>query len=129
MVLSGVFDAYPGVKIILGHMGEAIPFWLSRLDNRYAWWRKVDPGGSVGKLGRAPSEYFQDNFVITTSGVTWHPALVFAHTVLGADNILFAVDYPYESADEAVEFMDTAPITNSDKEKIYHLNAERLFKL
>lgn len=129
LIHSGLFDRFERLKIILGHMGEGIPYWLSRLDNRYAWWRKFDTTGRVRKLEKTPSEYFKENFRITTSGMTWHPVLSFCHQVLGADNILFAVDYPYESADEAVAFMDSAPLAHSDKEKIYHLNAEELFKL
>ena len=67
--------------------------------------------------------------IITTSGMFWHPALLCAYLTLGADRILFAVDYPYESNSEAVEFMETAPISDTDKEKIYHLNAEKLLAL
>ena len=129
LIFSGVFDRFPRLKIILGHMGEGLPFWLSRLDNRYAWFKEYDTTGRVRQLQKTPSEYFKENFLITTSGVTWHPALTLAHTALGADNILFAVDYPFESGKEAVEFMDTAPIPDADKEKIYHLNAERIFRL
>jgi 2,3-dihydroxybenzoate decarboxylase len=129
LIFSGLFDRFARLKIILGHMGEGLPFWLSRLDNRYAWFKQFDTTGRVKQLQKAPSEYFKDNFLITTSGVSWHPALVFAHEVLGADNILFAVDYPFEAGKPAVEFMDTAPIPDGDKEKIYHLNAERMFRL
>jgi 5-carboxyvanillate decarboxylase len=131
LILSGLFDEFPKLKLILGHMGEGIPFWLSRIDSRFAnkLWTKMDTSGRMKRLQKAPSRYFKDNFVIATSGMNWHPVLMLAHSVLGPGRMLFAVDYPYESADEAVQAMDSAPISNDDKEKIYHVNAEKLFKL
>lgn len=123
LICSGIFDQYPRLKIILGHLGEGLPFWLWRLDNRWLL-------GPIGKkLSQKPSEYFRDNFVITTSGTFWHPALIHCCLALGAERILFAVDYPFESNKDAVQFMETAPICESDKEKICHLNAERLLRL
>jgi len=126
LIMGGVFDHFPKLKIILGHMGEGIPYWLQRLDNRYPLQVKIE---AVPKMPRLPSEYFKDNFVITTSGVTSLPALRHALDVLGPDLILFAADYPYESIEEAVHFMDTAPISDGDRRKIYQTNAEKLFKL
>jgi 2,3-dihydroxybenzoate decarboxylase len=119
LIVSGVFDEFPGLKIIIGHMGERIPYWLQRMDG-------LDTKGRIKKL---PSEYFKDNFMITTSGVPWHPAFMLAYEVLGADRIMFAVDYPWGTGEECVKFMDTAPIPDSDREKIYHLNAEKIFRL
>jgi 2,3-dihydroxybenzoate decarboxylase len=128
LICSGVFDKYPGLKIILGHLGEALPFWLWRLDQR--WQIGEIPLDRVPrKLLRKPSEYFKDNFLVTTSGMFWLPAFLCAYLALGADNILFAVDYPFEPNKEAVQFMDTVPICDHDKEKIYHLNAEKLLAL
>jgi len=69
LIMCGVFDRFPKLKIILGHMGEGIPFWLQRIDNRYLLQVRI---GAVNKMPRLPSEYFKDNFVITTSGVTHH---------------------------------------------------------
>lgn len=126
LMMNGVFDHFPKLKIILGHMGEGLPYWLQRLDNRYLLQVKI---GAVPPMPKLPSDYFKDHFVITTSGVTSHPALQHALAVLGADRILFAADYPYESVEEAVAFMDSAPISNEDKHKIYQSNAEKLFKL
>ena len=76
-----------------------------------------------------PGQYFRDNFVVSTSGMFSHPALALTLSVLGADSILFAVDYPMEDPEETISFMNTAPISDDDKEKIYHLNAERVFSL
>lgn len=128
LICSGVFDRYPNLKIILGHMGEALPFWLWRIDN--IWLTEgVISVPRVKKLEKIPSQYVKDNFCVTISGMFSLPALLCAYLTLGADRILFAVDYPYESNKEAVQFMETAPICNSDKEKIYHLNAEKLLAL
>jgi len=126
MIVSGVFDHFPKLKICLGHMGEAVHFWLWRLDymNRNAQNRGVAP-----KLKLKPSEYFKRNFVITTSGQESHLALDFSIKALGAENVLWAIDYPYQPSAPAVAFMDSAPISDADKEKIYHGNAERVFHI
>jgi 2,3-dihydroxybenzoate decarboxylase len=128
LICSGLFDKYPGLKIILGHLGEALPWWLWRLDSRWiVVGREESAFGMLAK--KKPSQYIKDNFYVTTSGMFWHPALQCCYSALGADRILFAVDHPYESDKEAVEFMDKASICDIDKEKIYHLNAEKLLGL
>jgi 5-carboxyvanillate decarboxylase len=131
LILSGVFDKYPNLKIVLGHMGEALPFWLWRMDSRIQEESRQNPVAAKYYKGfkKSPSQYFKDHFYVTTSGMFWHPALQFVSQVLGADRILFATDYPYESGKEAVEFLLTAPIPKADLEKIAHGNAERIFKL
>jgi 2,3-dihydroxybenzoate decarboxylase len=126
LIMSGVFERFPRLQIILGHMGEAIPFWLQRIDNRYLLQVKI---GAVTKLARLPSEYFLQNFVITTSGVCSEPALKLSLEVLGADRILFAADYPYESVEEAVSFMDGADLSDDARGRIYWQNAARIFHL
>ncbi len=123
LICSGLFDEYPKVKIVLGHLGEAIPFWLSRIDN---FWKR---GPLSMTLKKTPSQYFKDNFIVSTSGMFSEPAFRCALSILGADHILFAVDYPMESPEEAIKFMEEVPIGDKDKEKIYHLNAERIFSL
>ncbi len=126
LIMSGVFDQFPDLIIILGHMGEGIPFYLQRIDNRYLLQFKI---GAVKEMRKLPSEYFKDNFVITTSGVAQQSSLQLSLEELGADRILYAADYPYESVDESVKFIDEAKTSDSDKHKIYHGNAERLFSL
>lgn len=121
LICSGVFDQYPDLKVILGHLGEAIPFWLDRMDNR------IHFSGSTNKLEKLPSQYFRDNFVVTTSGMWWNPAFLLDYQVLGADNILFAVDYPFQGNWEAIPFLQSLAINPRDKERIAHLNAEKLF--
>jgi len=123
LIYSGVFDEYPKLNIILGHLGEALPFWLWRFDDM---WRRL-PLSKQRK--KKPSQYLKDNFFITTSGMFWQPVLLFCYLALGVDNILFAVDYPMESMKKASQFIDIAPICESDREKIVHVNAERLLSL
>jgi len=128
LICSGVFDKYPGLKIILGHLGEALPWWLWRLDSRWiVVGREESAAPPLAK--KKPSQYIKENFYVTTSGMFWHPALQCCYSALGADRILFAVDHPYESNKDAVQFLDTASICDGDKEKIYHLNAEKLLGL
>lgn len=117
MIGSGLFDECPKLKFILGHMGAGLPFWSIRLNR----------GGKQG-LKKLPSEYIKENFYYVTSGNLTHGGLVCCCMSAGADRVLFGVDFPTDSNKEAVEFMETAPVlSESDKEKIYHLNAERLF--
>ena len=129
LICSGVFDKYPGLKIILGHMGEGIPYWLWRIDNRWERGKALHPDWYVGNLQKTPSQYFRENFYVTTSGMFWPPALQFICSVLEDDKILFAVDYPQESNKVAVEFIESTPISDSTKEKICHLNTEKLLRL
>jgi 5-carboxyvanillate decarboxylase len=126
LIVGGVFDKYPTLKIVIGHMGENIPYALYRMD-----WMHTRAAVAMDrpKLALKPSEYFKRNFMITTSGVNWHAPLKFCIEVLGADNIMWAVDYPYQETHEAVRFMNDAPISDEDKKKIFHLNAERVFRI
>lgn len=119
LIVSGLFDEFQNLKIVLGHMGEGLPYWSWRLDHH-------GPGSLLKKW---PSEYIRSNFYVATSGHFDHPALVCSCMAVGADHVLFGVDYPVDSNKDAVEFMETAPISDSDKEKIYHLNAEKIFRL
>lgn len=129
MIMGGVFDAFPKLKIVLGHLGEAIPFWLGRLDNRYQ--NIVRRGGleplGMKRLERLPSEYFRSNFWITTSGMMTNEPLEFCLKQFGADRMMFAVDYPYEQTAEAVPFIRNAPLGDEDMRKITHATAETLF--
>jgi len=122
LMLSGVFDEFPRLRIVLGHMGEGVPFWLNRLDT-------VASRPGMLNMQRAPSDYFKDNFVITTSAMFWDPLLEFCISVLGSDKILFAIDSPFAPTVAATEWLDAAPISESDRRKIYQENAERVFSL
>ena len=124
LLMSGVFDKYPNLRIVIGHMGENIPYSLYRMDWMHGRFSFDRP-----KLKLMPSEYFKRNFTITTSGVNWAQALEFCIKVLGADNIMWAVDYPYQETVEATQWLNDAQISDDDKAKIFHKNAERLFKI
>ncbi len=124
LLMSGVFDEYPTLKVVIGHMGENIPYAMYRMDWMHGHFNFDRP-----KLKLTPGEYFRRNFMITTSGVNWVPALEFCIKTLGADNIMWAVDYPYQETVEATQWLDDAPICDTDKAKIFHQNAERVFKI
>jgi len=128
MILSGVFDRHPQLTVVLGHMGESIPYWLWRIDNHY---KKLHAfaGPDFHRLAKLPSEYVRNNFYITTSGMNSHAVLRFCLEIMGADRIMFAIDYPFESSEESVTFLETAPISDADREKIAYRNAERVFNL
>ena len=123
LVFAGVFDAYPRLKIILGHLGEGLPFAMHRM-NEHSWAAAKRRG-----LKKQPIEYLRDNLVVTTSGNWFEPAFVCTLLALGADNILFAIDWPYEANKTGVEFLRGLSISDADKEKIAHRNAERLLRL
>ena len=127
LIFSGVFDELPQLKIVIGHMGEGIPFFLDRIDTHYL------AGGGRGPasrpLQRLPSEYFRDHFVITTSGMNWGPALRLALETLGADRVMFAADYPFENARVAVERIDALGLDRDTLAALYHRNAVRVFGL
>lgn len=123
IILSGVLDVFPKTTLILGHMGELMMYHLGRIDNR------IQHGTVERKMKNLPSEYVKKNFMVTTSGTFSHEALHYAISVLGSDRVMFAIDYPYELIEEAVRFIDTAPISDAVKEQICHLNAERLLRL
>lgn len=125
LIFGGVFDRFPGARIILGHMGEFLPAQLYRIDVRY---RDLDPEVQQ-PLKKLPSEYFGSNITITTSGVFSHTALVDAIQAIGVDNVMFSIDYPFEPTRDAVEFIRTAPLSPSDKERVAHGNAERILRL
>lgn len=127
LIYSGLFDKYPGLKIVLGHLGEGLPFWFNRID--FSWLKPWIDEGLRPQIAKKPSEYIQSNFTVTTSGMSFLPAFLCSYLVLGADKIAFGADYPYEASEEAVKSLESMPVCDSDKEKIFHLNAERLFKL
>lgn len=123
LILSGLFDRYPKVNIVLGHLGEMLPFALYRAEQR------LNAPGSTLSLQKPVTRYLQDNFFISTSGNFRTQALVNCLLEIGADRILFAVDYPYESTEKACKWFDHCAISEADREKIGRRNANRLFKL
>ena len=130
MVLGGVFDRFPDLQVVLGHMGEGLPYFLFRLDNIYQMlMSQTAPPPGMLALKRKPSEYIKTNMHITTSGMFWPDLLDFAIKAVGPEHILFAVDYPFESSRAASDFIVKAPISAEDKTRITSGNAERLFRI
>lgn len=123
LIVSGVFDRFPKLKIVLGHMGENIPFHLWRINH---WWER-EPEAYGSKL--SPIEVFKRNFWITTSGVEHGPALRYAIELLGAERIMWAIDYPYEVMPPAVKFMNEVAINEADRAQIFHRTAETIFHI
>ena len=121
MVLAGVFDRHPRLQLIIGHMGEMLPFMLARVDDN------LPP--AVSGLDRLPSEYILSNVHITTSGLFTIPPLLCALMVFGADRVLFSVDWPYAPNTDGRRLLDTAPLSPDDLERLAHGNAERLLGL
>jgi len=120
---SGLFDEFPNLKIVIGHMGEGIPFGLWRIDARM----RFSPRGYTGK--RYLGEYFLDNFYITTSGNFSTPSFQCALAMVGIDRVLFSADYPFETNKDACDWFDNLQIAETDKLKIGRTNAIKLFKL
>jgi 5-carboxyvanillate decarboxylase len=125
LMAGGVFDRFPKLRMVIGHMGEALPFWIDRLDNRYQW--EFNMTGKPKPMKRLPSEYLRDHFHITTSGMNYWAQLKMTIEVMGIDRLMFAVDYPQEEHRPAVETIDNAPLSEEDRAKFYYRNAERVF--
>lgn len=126
LMASGVLDRFPKLKICIGHMGEAIPFWLWRINHINA---KGQRAGLCPKTRLSMEEYFLRNFYITTSGMEDPLALDYSVRKLGADRVLWAIDYPYETSEPATKFIDDAPLDPEVKKKVAYKNAEALFHI
>jgi 2,3-dihydroxybenzoate decarboxylase len=129
LIVGGVFDRHPKLRVVVGHLGEGLPFWLFRLDfmhrsmvasNRY-------PGAQP--LKKKPSDYLRENIWVTTSGMQWAPAIKFCLEVLGEDRVMYAMDYPYQFVPEEVKVTDELSVSDSIRQKLYHLTAEKVFRL
>lgn len=120
LVFGGVFDRFPGVTIILGHLGETLPFLLWRFDSRAAIYGL--------KMQKAPSEYIRAHVVVTTSGMFSPEPLMCAVAALGATRVMFSVDYPYESSEQASQFIESAPVDEETRRRLCFQNAERVLR-
>jgi predicted TIM-barrel fold metal-dependent hydrolase len=120
MVLSGLFDQFPGLKVILGHLGEGLPFLLDRMDEAFK------------REGSKPMEFkktFCDHFYVTTSGFFSTPALTCAILEMGIDRVLFSVDWPFVENLPGMRWMETVPLSDEDKQKMFNGNARRLLRI
>ncbi len=126
IVLSGAFERFPKLKIVIGHAGEGLPYWLYRLDHQ----QNVILGSmGANKLKRKISEYVRDHVYVTTSGMGWEPAIMFCQQTMGVDHVLYAMDYPYQFVHDEVITHDKLPISTDALRKLYQTNAERIFHL
>jgi 2,3-dihydroxybenzoate decarboxylase len=123
LITSGLFDRHPGVNVIIGHLGETLPFAMWRVQHI------INRRGMCQDLEKNVSSYLSDNFFITTSGMFRTQALLNTMSEISSDRILFSTDYPYESAEEAAEWFDNCPISEPDRAKMGRENAAKLFDL
>lgn len=121
IILSGVFDQYPNLQLIIGHMGEALPFMLQRINDSLS--------KESTKLDRNISEYLRENVNYTFSGLNYNQTFLDLFLEVGVDRIMFSTDYPFVPMDKTRNFLDQLPISSDDKEKIAHGNAERLLNI
>ncbi|TVT60223.1 amidohydrolase [Amycolatopsis rhizosphaerae] len=121
LILAGVFERLPGLQVISGHWGEMVPFYLSRLDD-------VLSPGDTG-LSRTITETYRSNVWITPSGMFHRPQFDFIRAVIGLDRLIWSVDYPFLHLDGTRQFLHELDLAPEEREKITHLNAERLFRL
>jgi 2,3-dihydroxybenzoate decarboxylase len=125
LIGSGLFDAHPNLQIILGHLGEGIPAYLWRIDHRNDWMKAPHKYAAQ----KSVADYFRNNFVLTTSGNFSTSALNQAIAEIGIARVLWSADYPFEDISDAADWIDAAPLSNEDRQKIVRTNAQKLFKL
>lgn len=125
IIVSGVFDRFPKLKLVIGHGGEGLPYWMYRIDHMH----ENLPDPSWPKLEMKPSDYMRRNLYITSSGVPWGPAITMAQSVMGVDHVLYAMDYPYQFLAEEVTLSDEMDMSAEDKMKFFQTNAEDLFHI
>ncbi len=129
IITSGVFDRFPKLQMIIGHMGEALPFWAYRLDYMHQATVKSQRYESIKPLRKKPSDYLKENFIITNSGVAWESAIKFTQSVVGVDRVMYAMDYPCQYAVDEVTVMDNMQMSDEDKKRFFQTNAQRVFKI
>ncbi|WP_062788315.1 amidohydrolase family protein [Novosphingobium capsulatum] len=129
LITIGIFDKYPSLQIMVGHMGEALPYWLYRLDFMHQAGVRSQRYARMKPLKKTIAEYLRSNVLVTNSGMAWEPAIKFCQEVMGADRVMYAMDYPYQYVADEVRAMDAMDIAPETKKKFFQTNAERWFKL
>lgn len=129
LVVGGVFDRFPDLTIVVGHLGEGLPFWLYRLDYMHAASVAAGRYESMQPLDRPVSEYLRQNFYYTTSGMPWEPAILYTRSVIGADRVMYAMDYPYEFVPDEVRMSDELSVDPEEKRHFFQGIAEKVFGL
>ena len=123
MIFAGIFDRLPDLKVIIGHLGECFPMVIRRMDDA----QRVQKNTDKGRTKKLPSEYFKTNIWLTTSGNLLAPAFYCAKNVFGIEHILFGTDYPMESLNENVDFIESLDLTQEELERVFWKNAEDHF--
>jgi 5-carboxyvanillate decarboxylase len=129
LVTTGIFDRYPDLQIMAGHGFEALPFWLYRTDFMHKAGIRSQRYARLKPLQHDLFHYIRNNFLGTTSGLCWEPAVKLMIEVMGEDRVMYAMDYPYQYVPDEVRAMDNLGITAAQKQKFFQSNAERWFKL
>jgi 5-carboxyvanillate decarboxylase len=129
LVVSGAFDRFPRLRVVLGHLGEGLPYWLFRIDFMHGASVRSNRYASQPKLERKASDYLKENFYYTTSGMAWAPPIRYVQDVMGMDRVMYAQDYPYQFVPEEMNVTDELRIPHEDHKAFYQTNAERVFKL
>lgn len=129
MIVAGVFDRFPKLRVVLGHLGEGLPYWLYRMDFMHAGITRSNRCAGAQPLQRKPSEVLRENFYYTNSGMCWEPPVMYVHQLMGADRIMYAMDYPYQVVEEEVRAMDALPMSAEHKKMFFETNAQRVFNL
>lgn len=129
IIVAGVFDRFPKLRIVSGHLGEGVPYWLFRIDFMHARMVAANRYASVTKLQRKPSDYIKENLYVTSSGMAWEPPIRYAQSVLGVDRVLYAMDYPWQFVAAEVTAMDQLALGDAEKKMFFQTNAEKVFNL
>ncbi len=129
MIVAGVFDEFPRLKLVVGHLGEALPFWLYRLDYMHAASVRSGRYETMKPLQRKVSDYLRENVWVTTSGMPAPSTIMYCREVLGAERVLYAMDYPYQYEPDEVTMQDDLPLDAAAKKQFFQTNAEHVFGL
>jgi len=134
LIMSGAFDRFPKLRLVIGHMGECMPLHLYRFD----WMQgnadgrprpQMFPVEQTPKLQHPASYYFKHNIWITTSGVGWEPAIKFCQDVLGPERVIYAMDYPYQQSSDEVAAYDRMDMSAEHKKMLMEDNARHVFRI
>lgn len=129
LVVSGLFDRFPKLNIVLGHCGEALPYWLYRIDYMHGHISKTGRYENVKPLKRRAWDYLIDNFYYTSSGVGWAPPVQYVQNVIGADRMMYAMDYPWQFVQGEVGVFDHMDTDDATKKMFFEDNARKVFKM
>jgi 2,3-dihydroxybenzoate decarboxylase len=129
LIVMGLFDRFPRLKLIVGHGGEALPYWSYRLDYMHGAGLRSNRYPFLKPLEMPISGYLKRNVFVTFSGMAWEPAIQFCKSTLGIDRIMYAMDYPYQYEPREVAAQDAMAMTLEEKRAFFQTNAERIFNL